>query len=99
MVCYMDKKAFSRTSGYPWLGKALNKAEDSLFLSSVAMDGRDGKAIVQTSLLGTEIIDVFVAWKEGVDCRERFWDEMACCSVVSLCVAYGESGMLSVWFS
>ncbi|KAF3949862.1 hypothetical protein CMV_024315 [Castanea mollissima] len=56
MVCYMDKKAFSRTSGYPWLGKALNKAEDSLFLSSVAMDGRDGKAIVQTSLLGTEII-------------------------------------------
>lgn len=80
-------QALSRTSGYSWLGKALNKAEDSLFLSSVAMDGRgmillglltkvtlvhfstsefhggvfylatkDGKAIVQTRLLGTGII-------------------------------------------
>ncbi|KAG2695760.1 hypothetical protein I3760_07G027900 [Carya illinoinensis] len=51
-------KALNSSSGYSWFGKAWNKAQDGLFLSAVAMDGR---GVISLGLRAKAVADHFAA--------------------------------------
>ena len=52
------QRTLNSTSGYSWLGKTWSKAQDSLFLSAVAMDGR---GVISLGLPATVVIEHFAA--------------------------------------
>ena len=52
------QRALNSTNGYSWLGDTLNKAEESLFLSAAAMDGR---GVISLGLPAKVVVQFFAA--------------------------------------